>query len=155
GVAWYQREIEIPTAWRDKRVALSLERTRWQTDVYVDERLVGSNRSLVAPHDFELGRVSPRRHRLSIRVDNPMVKPPCRRDGRSVSDAEGSTWNGIVGRIELSATSPVWIEDAQVYPNVAQQSAEIRVTIGNLTGRSGTGTLRAGSAAAQAGWTPE
>ena len=44
-----------------------------------------------------------------------------RPDGHSVSDAEGSTWNGIVGRIELAATSPVWIDDAQVFPNVARQ----------------------------------
>jgi hypothetical protein len=155
GVAWYQRGIEIPAAWRGKLVALSLERTRWQTDVYVDERLVGSNRSLVAPHEFDLGLLGPGRHRLSIRIDNRMLQPAYRADGHAVSDAEGSTWNGIVGRIELSATSPVWIEDAQVYPNVAQRSAEIRVTIGNLTGRSGAGTLRAGTVAAPAEWTAE
>jgi beta-galactosidase/beta-glucuronidase len=155
GVAWYQREIEIPAAWLGKRIALSLERTRWQTDVYIGERLVGSNRSLVAPHDFDLGLLTPGRHRLSIRIDNRMLQPPYRPDGHSVSDAEGSTWNGIVGRIELSATSPVWIEDAPVYPNVAQRSIAIRVTIGNLTGRTGTGTLRAGTAEAPVAWTPE
>ncbi|HWB84114.1 MAG TPA: hypothetical protein VG675_08245 [Bryobacteraceae bacterium] len=155
GVAWYQREIEIPSIWRGKRVALSLERTRWQTDIYVDEKLIGSNRSLVAPHDFELGILSPGRHRLSIRIDNRMLEPPYRPDGHSVSDAEGSTWNGIVGRIELSASSPVWIDDAQVYPNVAKKSAEIRVKIGNLTGRSGAGTLRAGHVSAPVNWAVE
>lgn len=152
GVAWYQREIDIPAAWSGKRVALSLERTRWRTDVYVDDKLIGSNRSLVAPHDFELGLLSPGRHRLSIRIDNRMQQPPYRPDGHSVSDAEGSTWNGIVGRIELSATSPVWIDDAQVYPNVAKGSAQVRVNIGNLTGRSGAGVLRAGSVTAPVRW---
>jgi hypothetical protein len=155
GVAWYQREIDIPAAWSGKRVALSLERTRWQTDVYVDGRLLGSNRSLVAPHDFDLGLLSPGRHRLSIRIDNRMLPPPYRPDGHSVSDAEGSTWNGIVGRIELSATSPVWIDDVQVFPNVAKRSAEIRVAIGNLTGRSGAGTLQAGGVSAAVDWTAE
>jgi len=152
GVAWYQREIDIPATWSGKRVALLLERTRWRTDVYVDERLAGSNRSLVAPHEFELGMLSPGRHRLSVRIDNRMLQPPYRPDGHSVSDAEGSTWNGIAGRIELSATSPVWIDDAQVYPNVANKSAQIRVRIGNLTGRSGEGTLRAGSVSAAVHW---
>lgn len=33
GVAWYQREIEIPSGWSGKRVGLTLERTRWQTRV--------------------------------------------------------------------------------------------------------------------------
>lgn len=59
GAAWYQREIEIPAAWRGKRVALHLERTRWKTDVYLDEKLIGTNTSLVAPHEFDLGIVSP------------------------------------------------------------------------------------------------
>ncbi|HKE22848.1 MAG TPA: hypothetical protein VKB88_10685 [Bryobacteraceae bacterium] len=153
GVAWYQREIEIPADWRGKRVALSLERTRWQTDVYVNDKFIGGNRSLVAPHDFDLGLLSPGKHRLSIRIDNRMLQPPYRPDGHSVSDAEGSTWNGIVGRIELSATSPVWIDDAQVFPNVANKSARVHVKIGNLTGRPGAGTLRAGGVSTPAHWT--
>ena len=155
GVAWYQREIDIPAAWNGKRAALMLERTRWQTDVYLDDKLMGSNRSLVAPHEFELGILSVGRHRLSIRVDNRMLQPPYRPDGHSVSDAEGSTWNGIVGRIELSATSPVWIDDIQVFPDVASRSARVRVKIGNLTGRPSAGTLQAGRVSAAVNWTAE
>ena len=29
GAAWYQRQIEIPEAWRGRRVTLFLERCRW------------------------------------------------------------------------------------------------------------------------------
>ncbi len=155
GVAWYQRDIEIAAAWAGKRVALSLERTRWVTDVYVDDKLVGSNRSLVAPHDFDLGLLTAGTHRLSIRIDNRMQAPAYRFDGHAVSDAEGSTWNGIVGRIELNATSPVWISDAQVFPNLAARSTQIRVTIGNLSGQSGTGTISAGGVSAPVSWTAE
>lgn len=155
GVAWYQREIEIPAAWSGKRVVLTLERTRWQTDVYVDERLKGSNRSLVAPHEFDLGMLSSGKHRLSLRIDNRMLQPAYRPDGHSVSDAEGSTWNGVVGRIELSATTPVWIEDAQVYPNVEKKSAQIRVRIGNITGKSGSGKLKAENTSIPVSWTAE
>jgi len=133
GVAWYQRDIDIPAAWRDKRVGLTLERTRWVTTVYVDDKEMGTNRSLVAPHDCDLGILTPGKHRLSIRIDNSMQQPAYRFDGHSVSDAEGSTWNGIVGRIELAATSPVWIDDAQVFPNVEGKSAHIKVRIGNAT----------------------
>jgi beta-galactosidase len=143
GVAWYQREIDVPAAWRGKRIALTLERTRWLTDVYVDDKLIGSNRSLVAPHDFTLGTLLPGKHRLSIRIDNRMLQPPYRPDGHAVSDAEGSTWNGIVGRIELSATSSVWIDDAQVFPALARKSAEIKIKVGNISGRVGSGTVRA------------
>ncbi len=152
GVAWYQREIDVPPAWRGKRVALTLERARWQSDVYLDDKLIGSNRSLVAPHDVDLGILSPGKHRLSIRVDNRMLQPAYRPDGHGVSDGEGSTWNGIVGRIELAATSPVWIDDAQVYPMLAARSAQIRVKLGNLTGKSGAGRLAAGGVSVPVRW---
>ena len=151
GVAWYQREIEVPATWRRKRVTLMLERTRWQTSVYVDEQLIGSCHSLVAPHQYDLGLLAPGRHRLSIRIDNRMILA-YRPDGHSVSDAEGGTWNGIVGRIELAATTPVWIDDAQVYPNLTAKSARVAVKIGNSTGRSGTGRVTIGSKTASVRW---
>jgi beta-galactosidase len=152
GVAWYQRDIDIPTAWTGKRIELLLERTRWQTDIYLDEKLIGSDRSLVSPHQFDLGIQKPGRHRLTIRIDNRMLTPIYRPDGHAVSDGEGSTWNGIVGRIELSATSSVWISDAQVFPNLAAKSAQVRVSIGNLSGKAGTGTLSAGTVSMQVSW---
>lgn len=143
GVAWYQRDIDIPAGWDGKRVELLLERTRWQTDVYLGDKLIGSNRSLVAPHEYDLGVLKQGKHLLTIRIDNRMLSPTYRPDGHAVSDGEGSTWNGIVGRIELSATSPVWIADAQVFPNVAAKSAQVRVSIGNVSGKAGAGTLSA------------
>ncbi|HEY2827451.1 MAG TPA: hypothetical protein VGJ04_07600, partial [Pirellulales bacterium] len=142
GVAWYQRDLEIPAAWQGKHIHLLLERPRWETTVWVDDNKIGSNNSLVAPHEYELGILTPGKHQLTVRADNRMsVVPKYRPDGHSVSDALGATWNGIAGRIELSATSPVWIDDAQVFPNVEKNSATVRVQIGNLTGKPGTGTL--------------
>jgi hypothetical protein len=155
GVAWYQRDIEIPAAWDGKRVQLHLERTRWRTDVYVDNKLCGSDRSLVAPHDVELGILKPGTHRLTIRIDNRMQEPVYRPDGHAVSDGEGSTWNGIVGRIELKATSPVWIDDAQVFPNISNMTAQVRVKVGNLTGQAGSGTVSAGGISAPVSWTAD
>ncbi|MES2279231.1 MAG: sugar-binding domain-containing protein [Bacteroidota bacterium] len=152
GVAWYQRDIDIKDEWAGKRIELLLERTRWQTDIYIDDKLMGSNRSLVAPHEFDLGILKPGRHLLSIRIDNRMLTPAYRPDGHAVSDGEGSTWNGIVGRIELSATSLVWIDDAQVFPNITGKSAQVRVSIGNATGKAGSGTLTAGSVSIPVKW---
>src|SRR5690606_30781568 len=31
GVAWYQRDIEIPKSWQGKRIVLTLERPHWET----------------------------------------------------------------------------------------------------------------------------
>ena len=121
---------------------LTLERPHWETTVWLDGRKIGSAKSLVAPHDFDLGAVSYGRHRLTIRVDNRMIMP-YRPDAHSVSDSVGNSWNGIVGKIELNETGRVWIDDAQVFPDVARKTVLVKARIGNVTGRPGSGVLTA------------
>ncbi len=123
GAAWYQRDIEIPTNWSGKHFTLFLERAHWQSTVWVDDKEFPANDSLVAPHITDLGVLTPGKHRLTIRVDNRLQLPAAGHlvDSHSISDGLGAAWNGIVGKIELRATSPVWIEDVQVFPHVATQ----------------------------------
>jgi beta-galactosidase len=142
GVAWYQRDIEIPTNWTNRRVVLSLERPHWETTVWLDNKQIGSNLSLVGPHNYELGSLTPGRHRVTIRVDNRMMMP-YRLDAHSVSDSLAATWNGIVGKIQLQSTARVWIDDVQTYPNLTEMKMLIKVKIGNQTGVSGSGTVTA------------
>ncbi len=125
-----------------RRIVLTLERPHWETTVWIDERKVGSDRSLVAPHVYDFGTLAQGRHRLTIRVDNRMLMP-YRPDAHSVSDSLGATWNGITGKIQIEDTGRVWIDDAQVFPNLAQHTLVVRVKIGNVTGRSGQATLTA------------
>lgn len=140
GAAWYQRDVEIPEDWRSHRVVLFLERPHWKTTVWLDNRENGSDLSLCTPHEYDFGVVPPGKHRLTIRVDNRMILPygP---DAHSVSDSLGSAWNGIAGRIELRSTPPVWIDGVQVFPNAEQQSALVKVRLGNATGSRGSGLL--------------
>ncbi|MBM3861274.1 MAG: glycoside hydrolase [Verrucomicrobia bacterium] len=140
GVAWYQRDIEILADWRGKRVVLHLERPHWETRVWLDEQLFGSNNSLSTPHDYDLGLLKPGKHTVTIRVDNRMVID-IGENSHSVSDHTQGNWNGIVGKIELRATPPVWIEDVQVYPNVAKRSVRVKVKKGG----QGSATLRVGT----------
>ena len=144
GAAWYQRDLEIPSGWRGKHVVLSLERPHWESRIWLDGREIGTNTSLSTPHTYDLGtRLTPGKHTLTIRVDNRLIVD-VGAWAHSVSDHTQGDWNGIVGRIELLATSPVWIEDVQVYPNVVRRSALVSVRIGNATGKAGRGTLTVG-----------
>jgi len=149
GVAWYQRDVRVPEDWRGKRVVLVLERPRWQTTVWVDDKRVGSERSLVAPHEYDLGPVTVGGHKITIRVDNSMILP-YRPDAHGVSDSLGMSWNGVTGRLELKATSRVWIDDAQITTGGnptgregASLTARVRIKIGNATSVAGIGTLSA------------
>ena len=151
GAAWYQRDVQVPASWKGKRVVLFLERPRWGSTAWVDERRVGSNLSLVAEHEYDLGLLAPGKHRVSIRVDNRMLMA-YRPDAHSVSDSLGMSWNGIVGKVELRATTPVWLDDAQAYSNVQDKSVLLKVRIGNAGGRAGSGVLTANGAAHKVSW---
>ncbi len=140
GAAWYQRDIEVPTNWAGKHVTLFLERPHWESTVWVDAQKIGSNNSLCAPHEFDLGLLPAGHHRLTVRVDNRMILP-YRPDAHSISDSLDQAWNGIIGKIELRETEPVWIYDLQVYPHVATKSVTVRGKIGNLTGKTGGGEI--------------
>ena len=134
GPAWYQRDITIPAAWAGKRITLLLERCHWETQVFVDGQPAGTRNSLVTPHEYDLTPyLAPGAHRLAIRVDNT-VKADIGNWGHSITDETQTNWNGIVGRIELTATDPVWIARARIFPDAARRSAFVELAIGNATG---------------------
>jgi beta-galactosidase/beta-glucuronidase len=142
GKAWYQREVDIPGDWQDKRIVLSLERPHWKTTVWVDNQQVGSSDSLGTAHEYDLANfVKPaNKHNLTICVDNNYVIP-VGQDAHSISDQTQSNWNGIAGKILLICDSRIWIDDVQIYPNVVQKRIKVDVQLGNLTGREGKGVL--------------
>jgi hypothetical protein len=143
GVAWYQRDVEIPADWKEKRVVLFLERAHWETRVWVDNRLVGTNNSLATPHEYDLGQLAPGKHTVSIRVDNRMVID-VGENSHCVSDHTQGNWNGIVGRIELRCEPGplavidglVFFQDLQVFPSVSNKNAKVTMKVANWTGKS-------------------
>ena len=142
GPAWYQRTVEVPEGWQGRRIVLLLERCHWVTTVWVDKTEAGSRDSLSVPHVYDLTEhLAPGTHRLTIRVDNRM-HVNVGHNAHSVSDHTQSNWNGIVGRLQLRAGPPVWIEDVQVYPDVAAKRIRVQMVLGNATGRAGRDTVR-------------
>lgn len=130
GAAWYQTDIEIPAEWKNKCVELHLERTRWKTSVWVDDTYFGDYDSLCAEHIFDLGKLKNGKHILTIRIDTSMIYP-YRPDAHTVSDSEGGTWNGIAGKIELIARSPISFDNVSVYPDYKTKSAVVRINVKN------------------------
>lgn len=139
GPAWYQRDVVIPRSWKGKRITLLLERTK-NTRVWVDAEECGGEDTLSAPQIFDLTRtLTPGRHTITVLVDNAKLPPVG--PSHAVDERTQTNWNGIVGRMELRATDPVWIEDAQVYPDVDNRKATIRAVVGNITGKPAAGRI--------------
>ena len=101
----------------------------------------GRDDGLSVAHRYDLSQsLSPGRHHLAIRVDNSKIAD-IGFDCSSGSDQTAGTWNGLVGRIELQASPPVWIDDVQIFPNVARKSARVLVAVRNRLNGIRQGTL--------------
>ena len=141
GAAWYQREVKLPEEARGKRLTLSLERPHWQTRAWLDGRPLGVGDSLSTPHVYELGSPPPGKHVLCVRVDNRLIVD-VGENAHSVSDHTQTNWNGMVGRLAVQASDPLWIDDVQVYPNVAEATALVKVRVRSAQPVKGKGKLR-------------
>lgn len=148
GIAWYQREVNIPQDWAGQRIVLLLERCGWETRVWVDGVEVGSaQNSLSVAHEHDLSKaLTPGTHTITMSVDNT-VKINIGHSHSSalwthaIGEETQKNWNGVIGRIELIATDPVWIDNTQVYPNLAASEALVKIKLGNQTGASVSGVL--------------
>lgn len=141
GPAWFERTIEIPAGWSGKRVKLLLERNHWVTQAWLDGRDLGTQDSLVTPHEYDLGQaLAPGSHRLTIRADNTL-KYDLGRFVHISYDGTQTNWCGLVGRLELRAVDPVSIDDLQIYPNAAARKIKIRAKLANTSGAPAQGQL--------------
>lgn len=141
GLAWYQRDITIPAAWKNSQVALHLERVHWRASAWLDSRFLGTRDSLGTPDEFDLGpEMSPGKHRITLCIDN-RLHVAVGLDAHSVSDQTETDWNGIVGEISLRAQPRVCTDHLSVYPDVQQRSIHVIADVANHTGIPGDGTL--------------
>ena len=142
GAAWYQREVQISSLWKDRRIELFLERCHWETRLWVDGREVGMRNSLATPHVYDLTPLlPPGPHQLTIRIDNRIKDINVGADAHSVSDHTQTNWNGAVGRLVLNSGPPVFVDDLRTEPDPANRSVKIAVTLRNLSGQPARGSL--------------
>lgn len=148
GVAWYQKEVMVPAEWKGERITLYLERPHIESSVWVNNRKIGMRNSMSVAHEYDLtSAVTPgKKCRISVRVDNRIettinVGP----DSHSVTDQTQGNWNGIVGKLELRATPSCFLEDIQVYPDLAGKKTVVKMNVRASSNNKGTIALSAQS----------
>ena len=154
GTAWYQRTIDVPRNWSGKRVVLNLERTHWVAQVWVNGIKAGMGDSLNTPNVFDVTEmIKPgAENKISIRINNKNVNNGVFLgiSSHTITDNSQGSWHGMVGDISLNATDKVWIDDVQVYPDVTNKRAKIKITIGSISKDQAVGKIKI---KAQCGWT--
>ena len=142
GAAWYQKEVTIPQDWKGKHISIFLERAHIETIVWIDSVRVGMRNSLVAPHQYELNSLlSPGRHRITVLVDNRIKDINVGPDSHSVTDHTQGNWNGMIGKLKLTATAPVYISGVQVYPDLTAKEVNLKIALASIQGDGDKGTL--------------
>lgn len=126
GVAWYQKEIEIPESWNNKRVLFEFERTHWETSLYIDGKKIDHQDALQVPHRYFISSLTPGKHILSLRVDNRM-HIDVGSNAHSVSDHTQSNWNGVIGEISMQVLPDLSIDNIQIYPDAKGKKAHLKI----------------------------
>lgn len=144
GAAWYSKEIQVPANWNSKHIELILERVLWDTRIWVDGQEAGTRESLIAPHRYVLSKLlTPGKHKLVVRVDNRKRYDMSTRDmAHAWTNGTQIIWNGVIGRMQLTAKDQVHVEQLQVYPDVEHSSAKAVVSLQNMSGETRKARLK-------------
>jgi hypothetical protein len=149
GLAWYQREVQIPDGWAEKDVILELERVIWQSRLWINGAEAGLGDSLSTPHRFALSnRLKPGPNTITLRIDNREQLPIG--IGHAYTNATQTIWNGVVGKFALTAVPKARIGQLRLRPDgnriaatlvlhnatKAPVSADIALSVTHPEGRS-------------------
>ncbi|WP_018612504.1 glycoside hydrolase family 2 [Segetibacter koreensis] len=142
GAAWYQKTVNIPSSWKQKHLELFIERSHWETTVWIDNKEIGMQNSLGTSHVFDLTKaLTPGSHKISVRVDNRVKEFNVGENSHSISDHTQSNWNGMVGKLFIAARPSVYIDDIQLLPNLKNKEVAVHIIIKNSSGAPVKSTL--------------
>jgi len=148
GAAWYQKTVNVPESWNGQHIELYIERVHWETTVWVDDQSVGMQNSLGTAHVYDLTKaLKPGRHRITVLVDNAVKDINFGQNSHSISDHTQSNWNGMVGKLVLRPRPASYMDDVQIYPDIAKKQIVVEVKINNdrLIDHAGEIELKANS----------
>lgn len=131
GAFWAQRRVIIPQAWAGKTVYFSMERLLGASKVYWDGEPAGEDYGLAYPHQFTVETSArPGEHIITVLVDKDDLR--YRQYGHHMVNGNGISWNGIIGKIELIARSPLChIDNIQIYPQLLTKSINVKISVKN------------------------
>lgn len=132
GAAWYTREIDLSEAMSGKPLEVYLERVHWESILWIDGRLVGSQNSLGTPHRYLVEPLTPGRHLIALRIDNRIKAVDVGYNAHSISDHTQGNWNGVIGQMYLESVEPVSIRHLSLYPDIDSARVKVEVWIENL-----------------------
>ncbi len=126
---WYRRTLQVPAEMEGKEVVLTLKKSKYVTQVYVNGMDMGSSMACYTPLDFRItGAVNyGRENEILIRVGDYAWLPPA---AAGSSDKEKHTYiPGIWDDVELSFTEKIRVHRCLVLPDIVKNEVLVKLQI--------------------------
>lgn len=140
GVSWWNTTFKVSKEYKGKKLKLSFtEGVRQRAEIFINEKLVGYELCHQTPFDLDITDVVDygADNRLSVRITDPG-------GNFSWGDYEGFKWGkyffplshgfgGILGKVELSATNPLYVKDVFVKNKPSLKEVDVDIELANST----------------------
>lgn len=129
---WYQREFDVPSKWRSKRILLHFGAVDWKCDVWVNDIKVGSHTGGYTPFSIDITQaVRKKGNVLKVRVWDPtdQGEQPC---GKQHVKPHGIWYTPVTGIWQTVWLEPVYenyIADLKIIPDIDNHKVTVIPTI--------------------------
>ncbi|MGL1959432.1 MAG: DUF4982 domain-containing protein [Colwellia sp.] len=138
GIAWYQKNIDVPATWQNKKLFIRFEAAMNHAEVWLNEVKLGEHLGGYLPFTFDISNVVNIGGSNILRVklnnqDNPIIGP------KPLNKLDFNTYGGLYRSVNLLVKNPLHITDEihankvasggvfVTYPKVATDSSTIDI----------------------------
>lgn len=136
-VVWYQKDFELPSRWQGKRVLINFNAVDYQTILWINGKLVGSNKGGYVGFSFDVtDYLIEGNNKVTLRVeDYPETTQP--RGKQSARDESWECWytpiTGIWQSVWLEAVGNTYLDHIKIEPDIDTNTATIKYWLDNPT----------------------
>jgi beta-galactosidase/beta-glucuronidase len=125
-IAWYQKTINVPASWQEKRSFVTIGASDYETTVFLDGQRLGSHTGGYLPFSVELTKYLKygSNQKLTIRVDDR------RRDYALYGKQGYGDARGIWQTVYLEARGQNYIDQIRFDPDIDNQTVKLTVLTG-------------------------
>lgn len=132
GVAWFEKEVRIPSSWVNRPVELYMERAK-VSEAYINGKPIGSQNSVSTPHVYRIDSLfRAGKNHIAIKIDNTKNLLPLG-GSHAYSEHTQTNWNGILGDFYLSVLPDISIRQIRIDTSM-DGNCIVGVSLDNHTG---------------------
>jgi len=134
---WYQKNFDVSSVWKGKKMILHFGAVDWKADVWVNNIKVGQHTGGFTPFSFDVTAALNKKgeNKLVVKVWDPTDKGFQPR-GKQVSRPEGIWYTPVTGIWQTVWLEPVaakYIQNIQTVPNIDKSQISVKVESGAAT----------------------